>query len=128
GSRPSHLDPAHVDIWLDGEPVAIDAGSYRYNAEPPWNNGLIGPEVHNTVSLPAVPMARRGPGFMWLGAPRARVELAHAAADGTVELRLRNDSWGAHGVVHLRRIVLDAGALRVEDEIRASPGAAHDVR
>ncbi|HEU4566367.1 MAG TPA: heparinase II/III family protein, partial [Gemmatimonadaceae bacterium] len=49
-ARPGHIDALHVDVWLDGRRVATDAGTFRYAAPQPWNNGLAGEETHNTVT------------------------------------------------------------------------------
>ena len=35
--RPSHADQLHVDLWRHGRPVALDAGTFSYNAPPPWS-------------------------------------------------------------------------------------------
>src|SRR5262249_441641 len=72
-SRPSHIDPAHVDVWIDGAPVAIDPGTFRYCAPSPWKNALAAIEVHNTISIPSAPAAVRGRRFLWLSRPKARI-------------------------------------------------------
>ena len=33
-ARPAHADQLHVDIWYKGVNIAMDAGTYRYNAPP----------------------------------------------------------------------------------------------
>lgn len=120
-SRPGHLDPLHVDVWFDGRPVAIDAGTYRYSALPPWNDGLRATAVHNTIDVPAHPIARRGPGFLWVGAPVAKIVKAVEDGDATVVV-LRNDSWARRGLVHERTIELRATAILVTDVVRGPPG------
>ena len=50
-SRPSHADQLHVDFWWYGKNIACDAGTYLYNGKVPWQNGLSGTDVHNTVSV-----------------------------------------------------------------------------
>ena len=50
-SRPSHADQLHVDLWIHGHNVAIDAGTYLYSGQPPWRNGLAHTNVHNTVTV-----------------------------------------------------------------------------
>ncbi|MBE7535915.1 MAG: alginate lyase family protein [Anaerolineales bacterium] len=50
-SRPSHADQLHVDLWIYGHNVAIDAGTYLYSGHPPWRNGLTHTSVHNTVTV-----------------------------------------------------------------------------
>ncbi|MCL4260881.1 MAG: heparinase II/III family protein, partial [Anaerolineales bacterium] len=49
--RPSHADQLHVDLWIYGHNVAIDAGTYLYSGHPPWRNGLTHTSVHNTVTV-----------------------------------------------------------------------------
>lgn len=49
-SRPSHADQLHLDLWWRGLNLALDAGTYLYNAPPPWDNRLTTAEVHNTVT------------------------------------------------------------------------------
>ncbi len=50
-SRPSHADQLHVDLWIRGQNIAIDAGTYLYSGQPPWRNGLARTNVHNTVTV-----------------------------------------------------------------------------
>ena len=119
-SRPGHIDPAHVDVWLGGKATAIDAGTFRYAARPPWNNGLAGIEVHNTVSITGIEAAIRGPRFLWLTWPSARIESAVIVGD-EITLDIVNDSWRAHGVSHRRTCTLRVDAVMIVDEIRGGP-------
>lgn len=48
-SRPSHADQLNVDLWIHGHNLAIDAGTFLYNGEGHWRNGLAHTSVHNTV-------------------------------------------------------------------------------
>ena len=50
-SRPSHADQLHVDLWIRGHNIAIDAGTYLYSGEGIWRNGLAHTSVHNTVTV-----------------------------------------------------------------------------
>jgi asparagine synthase (glutamine-hydrolysing) len=50
-SRPSHADQLHVDLWLYGHNIAIDAGTYLYSGQGVWRNGLARTSVHNTVTV-----------------------------------------------------------------------------
>ncbi|MBX3283867.1 MAG: heparinase II/III family protein [Actinobacteria bacterium] len=98
--RPAHADQLHVDVWLDGTPVAVDAGAYRYTAPEPWANALAGDDVHNVPRRPGSPQAQRAGRFSWRRWQEAtvvrQVETAQLAAlvgrlllpDGTVLLRL----------------------------------------
>jgi asparagine synthase (glutamine-hydrolysing) len=50
-SRPAHADQLHVDLWIRGQNIAIDAGTYLYSGQHPWRNGLACTSVHNTVTV-----------------------------------------------------------------------------
>lgn len=50
-ARPSHADQLHVDLWMRGHNVAIDAGTYLYSGEGLWRNGLARTAAHNTVTV-----------------------------------------------------------------------------
>ncbi len=50
-SRPSHADQLHMDLWIHGHNLAIDAGTYLYSGEGMWRNGLAHTNVHNTVTV-----------------------------------------------------------------------------
>lgn len=115
-SNPSHVDPAHVDVWIDGQPRAVDAGTYRYCATVPWGNGLSGIHVHNTLDIPSLPAAVKGFRFLWLQQPSARVAFACETPDGAV-CELVNETWMRHGVRHLRRIVVGDAGVDVFDDV-----------
>ena len=50
-SRPSHADQLHLDLWIHGHNLAIDAGTYLYSGQGHWRNGLAYTSVHNTVTV-----------------------------------------------------------------------------
>jgi asparagine synthase (glutamine-hydrolysing) len=50
-SGPSHADQLHVDLWIRGQNIACDAGTYLYTGEGIWRNGLAHTAVHNTVTV-----------------------------------------------------------------------------
>jgi hypothetical protein len=53
--------------------MAVDAGTYRYNAPAPWDNALGGTAVHNTVSIEGHDQMRRASRFLWLPWPTGKV-------------------------------------------------------
>jgi len=65
-SRLGHMDQLHLDLWWRGLNVAHDAGTYLYNAEPPWDNPLVTGFVHNTVTVDGHDQMSRGGRFMTL--------------------------------------------------------------
>lgn len=64
--RPSQADVLHVDVWWRGLNVALDAGTYSYNAAPPWNNPLAHTRCHNTVTVDDHDQMQRQGRFLWL--------------------------------------------------------------
>ena len=65
-SRPSHADQLHLDLWWRGLNIARDAGTYLYNAAPPWDNSLTTALVHNTVTLDGRDQFTRAGRFLYL--------------------------------------------------------------
>lgn len=122
-ARPHQADQLHVDLWWCGINIACDAGTYLYNGEPPWQNGLKATSVHNTVMVDAMDQMRPYSRFLWLD-----------WATGTVEQH-GHDYWrGRHDgyhrlldpVTHRRAIQRMDGGWLVVDEVNGN--AAHDFR
>jgi len=65
-SRLSHMDQLHFDLWWRGLNITQDAGTYLYNAEPPWDNPLISTRVHNTITVDGRDQMTRGGRFLTL--------------------------------------------------------------
>jgi hypothetical protein len=126
-SNPSHVDPAHVDIWIDGEPRAVDAGTYRYTAPFPWANALATIGVHNTLEIPSMPAAVKGARFLWLQRPSARILRADQTDEGAI-LEISNESWLDRGVRHTRRVVVTDRGIDVSDEVSVAHASPLDVR
>ena len=64
--RPGQADLLHADIWWRGQNVALDAGTYSYNAPAPWDNVLAGTTYHNTVTVDGLDQMERAGRFLWL--------------------------------------------------------------
>jgi len=64
--RPFQADQLHVDLWWHGLNLARDAGTYLYNGEPPWDNGLAGTRVHNTITVDGHDQMLRAGRFLWV--------------------------------------------------------------
>lgn len=79
--RPAHADQLHTDVWLAGQPVAVDPGSYRYTAPPPWGNALAGDDVHNVPRRAGAPQGARAGRFFWRRWAEGRVLLSIDEAD-----------------------------------------------
>lgn len=101
-SRPAHADQLHVDLWFKGNALALDAGTYRYNAPAPWENALASVAVHNTVQVDDLePMTRAGR-FLWLDWDQAEL-LRKDALRG--EIAACRNGYRRIGVRHERRLL-----------------------
>ena len=56
----------HFDLWWRGQNIALDPGTYSYNAAPPWDNPLARTMHHNTVTVDGRDQMQRVGRFMWL--------------------------------------------------------------
>lgn len=118
-SRPSHADQLHFDLWWRGLNVTPDAGTYLYNAPPPWDNSLVTAFVHNTVTVDGRDQFTRAGRFLyldWFNAYRRGSLEADPQALQRVRGRLWIYRWG--GYRHTRFVTAFAdGRWRVEDEL-----------
>lgn len=118
--RAAHADQGAVELWIDGEPVAIDPGTYRYTAPAPWGNPLAGPAAHNApwAGGDVVNVGR------FLAAPQATAQLiADTQADGqrhvVVEIPLGS------AVVVRRTVTWSAHVIEVRDDVSGGTANIH---
>ncbi|HSZ72104.1 MAG TPA: alginate lyase family protein, partial [Cytophagaceae bacterium] len=63
--RPAQADNLHLDVWIHGENVLRDAGSYLYNTDEQTIRYFAGTKGHNTVMLGDLDQMLKGPRFIW---------------------------------------------------------------
>jgi hypothetical protein len=54
-----------MDLWLHGQNIACDAGTYLYNGNGLWRNGLAHTAVHNTVTVDHQDQMKMVSRFTW---------------------------------------------------------------
>ena len=130
--RPFQADQLHVDLWWRGINLARDPGTYLYNGPEPWNNGLAGTAVHNTVTVDHQDQMRRAGRFLWVdwaqGWGRAYISPEHSCAD---RFEGEHDGYRRFGGTHRRSVQWLAGSgWIVVDDILDDNGETgdHDVR
>jgi asparagine synthase (glutamine-hydrolysing) len=64
--RPAQADMLHVDIWWRGLNIAVDPGTYSYNAPAPWDNPFSNSSCHNTVTIDDTDQMEKAGRFLWL--------------------------------------------------------------
>jgi hypothetical protein len=109
--RPAHADQLHVDLWWQGINVALDAGTYAYNASPPWDNSLMSTLVHNTIGIDGQDQMQRAGRFLWLHWAQARL-----IDSGANQVTAEHDGYAHLGVLHRRSLArLDTFRWRIND-------------
>ena len=105
-TRPGHSDQLHFDLWRQGQAVTCDPGTYLYSGEPPWDNGLAGAEVHNTILVDGVDPMSKASRFLWLRWAQGRVLGRWRTASRELEvLTAEHHGYSRLGVTHRRTLV-----------------------
>jgi hypothetical protein len=118
-SRPGHADQLHLDLWWRGINLAQDAGTYSYNAPPPWDNSLSRTCVHNTLTVNGQDQMIRAGRFLWLDWAQAQIMEHKKAPDGAWErLVAGHDGYRRLGLLHQRAVTaFHDGRWQVEDTL-----------
>jgi hypothetical protein len=130
--RPFQADQLHMDLWWHGLNLARDAGTYLYNGEPPWNNGLAGTAVHNTVMVDRRDQMRRAGRFLWLDWAQASgrsfsTSSSNTSADSPNCFEGEHDGYRRLGVKHRRMVqcITEDAWIIVDDLLGAGE---HELR
>lgn len=98
-SRPAHADQLHVEIWHGGQNIAKDAGTYLYNAPPPWQNALRSTRVHNTITIDDIEQMAPVSRFLWLD--WAQAEITNSSPN---MITARHNGYTRLGITHHRSL------------------------
>jgi hypothetical protein len=63
--RPSHADNLHMDVWVKGENILRDSGTYKYNTDTEILDYFTGTRGHNTVLVDNQSQMLKGTRFIW---------------------------------------------------------------
>ncbi len=111
--RPGHADQLHLDLWWGGLNVALDAGTYLYNAEPPWDNALTHTAVHNTVMIDNCEQMSRAGRFLYLD--WAQAEWVRESDD---QITAWHNGYDGLGLTHQRTVIQNSShSWEVRDSI-----------
>jgi hypothetical protein len=121
--RPGHADQLHLDLWLRGLNLALDAGTYLYNSPPPWDNRLAEAFVHNTITLEGQDQMRRAGRFLYLQPAQAEITEQTSQPERDWErLVARHNGYRRLGCLHVRQVEHLGLHWLVRDQIVASRG------
>lgn len=126
--RPFQADQLHVDLWWRGMNLARDPGTYLYNGPAPWNNGLAGTAVHNTVTVDHQDQMRRAGRFLWVDWAQASGRV-FSSREGVLpdSFSGEHDGYQRLGVTHRRTLRwLPAAGWVIVDDLEGA--GEHDLR
>jgi len=127
-SRLSHADQLHLDLWWRGLNITHDAGTYLYNAAPPWDNPLVSTRVHNTVTVDSRDQMTRGGRFLMLDWFPAYSK-NEIAVDENIMQRITANHTGYRGIKHERVVTVYANEKwLVEDKLTRRRAESHVYR
>jgi len=129
-SRLSHMDQLHLDLWWRGLNIARDAGTYLYNAKPPWDNPLVSTRVHNTITVDGQDQMTRGGRFLILDwFPAYSRHLLGAEAPAVGRMQASHDGYRRLGIRHERMAsVTEYGRWEIIDDLIFKKSGQHEFR
>lgn len=113
--RPSQADALHVDLWVAGQNLLRDAGTYSYNTDPRWLNYFGGTAGHNTVQFDGRDQMPRLSRFLfgdWL-----RTSMLEPLRESNGESSFGAGYRDRQGASHQRWVTLCASSLTVVDQV-----------
>ncbi|MCH2557967.1 MAG: heparinase II/III-family protein [Alcanivorax sp.] len=118
--RPAQSDLLHLDLWLHGENLLRDAGTYSYNPPaddgPDWNRYFPGVAAHNTVQFDDRDQMPRLGRFLFGAWPSAKaVAGPDDIGSGGVAMAAGYHDW--QGAEHHRQVRVAPNRLTVVDRV-----------
>jgi hypothetical protein len=113
--RPSQADALHLDLWLGGDNLLRDAGSFSYNTERKWSNFFGGTASHNTVQFDDRDQMPRLSRFLftdWL-----KTSYLEPLSQDMASTNFAAGYRDSHHACHRRHISLGDSHIRVVDEV-----------
>lgn len=127
--RPAQADQLHVDLWWRGQNIALDAGTFSYNATAPWDDPFSHTAYHNTVTVDGCDQMERVGRFLWLPWTTGRVLSHRRSAVGHLSyFEAEHDGYERLNppTLHRRAILRVGDHWLVVDRLTSS--AEHDYR
>jgi len=113
--RPSQADALHVDLWLQGENLLRDSGSYSYNTEKKWLDYFPCSVSHNTIQFDDKSQMPRISRFLygdWL-----KTKELSPIVDSDEYISVGASYVDRYGAQHARTLRLHGFKLTIEDKI-----------
>ncbi|MAE70016.1 MAG: hypothetical protein CME06_06060 [Gemmatimonadetes bacterium] len=124
----AHADALSFALYVDGDEVVVDPGTYRYHSGGVWRDRFRSTAAHATIEIDGVDQSRIAGPFLWRSRARARITECHLGGD--LELvsaehdgyqGLRDPVWHRRSVLHLgpgRFLIYDTIDCEREHDLR----------
>lgn len=122
--RPFQADNLHLDVWVNGQNLLRDAGSYLYNTDEKWTRYFAGTASHNTVMLGTYDQMQKGPRFVWYNwVKEATASWKQQDKTWIFEGQIEAFAQVGKGIIHRRKVQKKQGELVwvVEDWLENAP-------
>jgi len=121
--RPNQADMLHFDLWMEGENVLCDAGSFSYNTSP-FDKYFVSTSAHNTVIINGKDQMKKLSRFMWLDWTRAKENFFITGNDIQY---FEGEHYGYKGFVHRRAIINLENLWVIVDDIISKKNIQKEV-
>lgn len=122
--RPFQADNLHLDMWVNGQNLLRDAGSYLYNTDEKWVRYFAGTASHNTVMLGTYDQMLKGPRFVWYNwVKKAAASWEQRDEIWIFEGQIEAFAQVGKGIIHRRKVQKKQGELVwvIEDWLENAP-------
>lgn len=128
-NRPNQSDNLHLDIWIGGENVLRDQGSYKYNTSKELIDYFKGVEAHNTISISGESQMKRGSRFMWYNWVKKADAKFLSKKDFNIFSEISGFEHIHNNIVHRRNIFQISNSLiwEVEDTIEGASNLSKSI-
>lgn len=122
-----HADALSIWLHIDGKPVLVDFGTYRYAADRGWRAWARSTAAHNTIEINGVSQSEVSGPFNWRSRAEARL-LEEDRNDHLTGCTAEHTGYaGRFGVVHRRSVSISKGRhIEICDSLTGK--GRHEVR
>ena len=107
-----HADLLSPVLWLRGEPIFVDAGTFTYNGDPQWRRHFRSAHAHNVVTVDDRDYAEQTGTFSWDAPPRGTCDRWSES-----EFSGSHDAYRSLGTSVRRRIMYADGSFTISDHV-----------
>ena len=120
-----HADALSLWLAVDGQPVLVDPGTYRYQAGGAWRTWFRSTQAHNTLTVKDVGQSLAAGHFNW--SHKAPSQLESTTAEPWQVVASHDGYQRRFGVRHQRTVTLTPPGLTIHDCLVGATSALHST-